>query len=327
MDILRNNYFRIIDGSNIPEIDPPNRKIGNFYEETIIQAKYIYENKTKDLYLFLSGGLDSEYMVNVFHKLNYKFTPVIARYHGVDDNGNELIYNDHDNTYAFKICNDLNLTPLVIDFNLKDYIESGEILTVGQTCDCWCPVRLTLLKICKIISDKYNGCVLLANELYPIVSDITYDDPHWKYDISRVSKTWYFLKVTQVFGMIRYFQNNQIEGSPAFLGYSSEIILSFLLDPEIIKLANNEYPGRVTIHKSKGKIFNNYSGFNLRKYSPEATNLPDDRIKLGGFELFNTSKLNKHPNMIKLYDNYHNDHHKKWFETYDKFVKFMSVNQ
>lgn len=329
LELLKDNFYRFDKNTDLFEIDPPNRKVGNFHEEILKQAEYIYKNKTKDLYLFLSGGLDSEYMVHVFHSLNYKFTPVIARYHGTDDNDNPIIYNDHDNKYAFDICEKLGLTPLIIDLDFKAFIESGEMLEIAKSCGCWCPYRTPILKVCKIVSDTYDGCIFLANELYFLTPDLTYDSPDWKYNVDNIGKIWYHMIYAKLFAMIDFFKTNNIEGSPVFLGYSAETFLAFLLDPDIVKLANNGYPYHAMFHVNKGNIFNMYSNFNLEvyNYNTNTGTTKPNRIKLGGFEIFNNTKLAKHPSILEIHDRCRNKSYGSLKIDYFTLVKKLTVNQ
>lgn len=56
----------------------------------------------KNLYLSLSGGLDSEYLLRLFHRNRINIIPVIVVH---ESNSEEL-------SYAFRVCDELNITPI-----------------------------------------------------------------------------------------------------------------------------------------------------------------------------------------------------------------------
>jgi len=89
IELVKDNYMT--SSGNGPSwkvnIQPPNKKIKSYFEETLEVAEYIYANKTGKLHLLYSGGLDSEYVFNVFLKLGFDFTPVIIKLSN---------YNQHD---------------------------------------------------------------------------------------------------------------------------------------------------------------------------------------------------------------------------------------
>jgi hypothetical protein len=84
----------------------------NFQDAADYTAKRIYE-KHKNIYVALSGGADSDFVVRVFHRNNIPFTPVIIRTSG---NFKELIW-------AYRICDKLNIDPVIIDLDDKEYLN------------------------------------------------------------------------------------------------------------------------------------------------------------------------------------------------------------
>lgn len=66
----------------------------------------------KNLYLALSGGLDSEFILRTFHKNNIEITPIIVAF------GNEEEY-----IHAFRVCNELNITPIILTSNEEQFLH------------------------------------------------------------------------------------------------------------------------------------------------------------------------------------------------------------
>ena len=65
-----------------------------------------------NLYLALSGGLDSEYTLRLFHKLGIPIIPVIGSY-----------CNNEETYYAHTVCKELNIEPVVININKEQFID------------------------------------------------------------------------------------------------------------------------------------------------------------------------------------------------------------
>ena len=75
-------------------------------------AVEIYQ-KYKNLYLAFSGGMDSDYILRLFHRLNIPITPIIVCY------GNEK-----ENEYAYKTCKELKIDPVVIKPTTEEFIKT-----------------------------------------------------------------------------------------------------------------------------------------------------------------------------------------------------------
>jgi hypothetical protein len=89
----------------------PFKKI-DFYTACDNAAIEIYE-KYKNLYLGLSGGLDSEYVLRVFHRLKIPIIPIIVSF-----------CNEKENDYAYKVCRELNITPVTVKPSNKEFIKT-----------------------------------------------------------------------------------------------------------------------------------------------------------------------------------------------------------
>jgi hypothetical protein len=70
-------------------------------------------NMKKPIYIGLSGGIDSEYVLRRFVTLGYRITPLI-----VCTTGNRF-----ETPMAFNICDELNLVPVVIEKTETEYLS------------------------------------------------------------------------------------------------------------------------------------------------------------------------------------------------------------
>ena len=115
------NYYRTYEDP-WPEIDfdvqltPKNKsKIIDFKTAGINVAKDIgssYDN----IYLALSGGIDSEFAAECFLKAGVPFTPIIANIKG----SNEI-----DSWFAYRWCKEKNIQPLTMDITVRQVKEAN----------------------------------------------------------------------------------------------------------------------------------------------------------------------------------------------------------
>lgn len=117
-----------------------------FFDACDFVAKDISE-KYDNLYVALSGGMDSEYVVRCFHRNKLSFTPIIVKCKGSEIETN----------YAERICEELNLTPKILYASDKDILEIYDnICQTGIIGD---------LSILRTIASKYvhdNGGTIIT---------------------------------------------------------------------------------------------------------------------------------------------------------------------
>lgn len=281
MKFIKDDYFRTYGSGDSwrVEIDLPARQPRTYFEESIEVAEFTYESKTGHLYLMYSGGLDSQYLYCLFLRLGFDFTPVIIELIGPDG----MVYNHHDIKYAIEYCEATNKKPLIYKLDFDNFVESGKIVEIAEFAEC----RGYTLPATMFVSGQLDGFVVSASF-----------EPHL------VFRHGWFLEETQfIHSVIRYFRKKDIKGCPFFLSYSSEMFFSFLLDPTIRRLANNELVGKLSSTSSKSHVYNNGSNFNLPVYDF----VSKTRVKFTGYEIINESLISLHPNM-KIFEEYK----KKW---------------
>ena len=77
------------------------------------EAAVKISKKYKNLYVGLSGGIDSEYVLVCFHKLNIPIIPLVILCNG----------NQEESKYALKICEKLNLKPVIIECSDEEILN------------------------------------------------------------------------------------------------------------------------------------------------------------------------------------------------------------
>lgn len=276
MNLLYNNYMRSSGHGDTwcVEIDPPSRPVKSYYEETVIAAEMIWSMKEGPLYLCYSGGLDSEFVLAVLKKLGMQVNVVIMK----------TAYNHPETQYAFKYCSANNIDPIIIDLDYDKFVSSDEYLEIAESMQCaaWqIPANMWLAK-------QLDGTVLTGN-----------DPPHMKLNLK--DNKWYLDEEEIIHSQFNFWRQNKIKGTPFFLSYTPELMLSFLLDPTMQQLANNNISGKLGTNSTKVHVFNNGSGFTL-----------ENRIKKCGYELVEESSIFHHPNIqtVRSWEN-------KWKGTSD----------
>lgn len=260
----KNNFYRTSGTGDTfqLEVDPVTRDVGSYGDELILNAKEIYDKKSGKLYCMYSGGIDSELVMEVFLSLGMDITPVIIN---LTPN-----YNDHDMKWAYEYCNKKNLKPLIINVDLKKFIQSGEILDVAKKSRTGFYQYLSTMKVALSL----DGEILLGQ-----------DEPY----ISPINDIWYFLEKESWCGWANLYNEKHIRGTSCFLSWSSETLLSFMLDPIIQDLGNNRWPGKKGTFTSRKFVYG-------RKF-PMPT-----REKYTGWELIEKTELIEHENILQVKD-------------------------
>jgi len=267
MQFLKNNYLRTVGNGptfNV-EIDLPSNKTANYHQVSKQVAEQVYENKQGKLYLMYSGGVDSEYALNVFLSLGIDITPVIIK---LTPN-----YNIHDIQYALDFCQNKNLKPLIIDIDFDNFIKSGKCIEIALASKC---AAFQLTPTFHGVS-QLDGTVVMGS----------HGPPHMK---KLDSGEWVVDELEIFYSVLTHFKVNKIHGCPFFLAHTPEQYLSFLLHPIMQDLANNKIPGKLGNHSTKGLVFNQISGFELQR-----------RPKYTGYETIESAEIFKHEN-IKWFD-------------------------
>jgi hypothetical protein len=119
-------------------------------EECIDYAVEKMVEKSENLYLALSGGLDSEFAANCLFDRGVKFTPVIMDIHT----------NRIENWYAYRWCHEKKVKPHVVTMTEKEVTKFFPKIAEERNIPFYCSIPIILSKI---VSQK-NGNLILGGE-------------------------------------------------------------------------------------------------------------------------------------------------------------------
>jgi hypothetical protein len=303
MELTKNNYLYGTGHGDTwhVNIDPPSKKVKTYFEETLDAVEYVYANKTGKFQVLYSGGLDSQYVCEVLLHLKMPFDPIIIEL--IDNDGNVL--NQHDIVYAYEFCKSKNIEPVIYKLNFYDFVDSGRNVEIAESATCCSHALPATMHV----ASQLDGFTLLGN-----------DPPYMRYE--KDIDLWVLEELEYIHSLQRYYKKYNVNGCPFLLSYTPEMMLSFLLDPSIVKLGTGQLPGKTGSNSTKSHVFNNGSNFNMPIYDF----VTQKRIKLTGYEQIYHSDIMNHPNM-KIFDEFKKKWNGEYLEPYTDAVKRLSINQ
>lgn len=266
IEISKNNYIRAEGGGLDFNIitNPFPSSYDNYHKESLRAAEEIYDKKQGKLNLMYSGGVDSEYMLNVFLELGMEFTPIVIRL------SND--YNQHDLINAFAFCQSKNITPKIIDVDFDHFVNSGRLYDVAVS-----------MKNC-----KFQRCVV-ADTILSLDGTVLCGEGEAYIRQMPRSKDWAVTIFEHDYAWVNHYKNHGIIGTPHFHRYTPEMMIAFLTDQRMKDLADNLVPGKEGSESSKWIIYNRHSGYNLK-----------ERNKYHGYEVVMRSDIFLHDSIQEL---------------------------
>lgn len=172
-----------------------------------------------NIYLLLSGGLDSEVAARAFLDAEVPFTAVVVKY---KTHANEKPMNFHESKFADWFCEkySVNKLDLILDptkFFASD--EVREIADIAQTrsgqlaCSMWAARQLG------------NGYIVLGQ-----------GEPY----LYRQFGKWWFREKELIVSWHKFWMFAGIKGTAGFHQYTPDQMLAYLTDPLIVELVNSQ---------------------------------------------------------------------------------------
>jgi hypothetical protein len=199
--------------------------VKSYKEELLANTSLIRDSFSEPFDLLFSGGGDSEVVLRCNLELGIPINVFIFRY--------ENNYNLPDVTHALRICNELNVTPTIIDFNLHKFFEN-DAYDIWKKSYANAPGRLPHLKMLDYLDN------------IPIMGD---GDPVYVYD------TQWLYQLNEIDHSTTCYANTIGRTMIAdWYEYSPEVLISYLQTPLMQQLVNgvynNYYNNKYCVYKS-----------------------------------------------------------------------------
>ena len=302
MNFTHNNHLRYTVGGKefghrensyeqykitIGSIDQEYYKTSNYSHELLRTADLIYQDYGKDFALFLSGGTDSEIVARNFLDIGIRPSCYTIKF---KDN-----YNASDVNEAVDLAKELDLPLHIIDFDIKEFMYSGEASDFGKKLQC---TQITYLMVYHSIL-KLGMPAIMGGEA--MLKKNIFTDP----------STWYYcFRENEDASAMRFSNLYNIPLVNEYFSYTPELLLYFLEDKDIKSLVSNKYNYKLSSVSSKNNIlkkllpdirlrkkthgFEKLLGFNFESYR-QLTNEQILRLEssLDGIEYHNIIKMLK----------------------------------
>lgn len=284
IELSKNNHM-VVGYNNIPwtcrkslydrfyiKYNQPAEKIYTFREASIISAKEISETadkKNKKPLILYSGGIDSEFIIASFITAGVDFSVAHVRY--------LPNYNDHETEYVHKFCKKYNL-------DLKEFeVDTIRFLTDQNNFHSAVLDNSRLIELNLITAMTSE----IKNNFFPISDHPGVMLFRGNKNLNEPSE-WVWKDYEHLCSYYFHCMRNEIDSSPSFFHWSPEIILSFLLDPLIVRLVSNQIDGKVTIRTTAFPLYQStFSEFNF-----------EERPKFRGFEYISKHLINELNNSL-----------------------------
>jgi len=200
----------------------------SYREELRKTADLVLKDLGKDLIVFFSGGTDSDIVIRNFLEIGHK--PRVAVI--------DFEYNKEDVKDALTILKDLDIKPIYIKFDLKDYYYSGAAAEFGQEIQCY---QIAYLNVFNQVKEMSCPSVMGGEML-----------------MRKYTGKWaYTLREVEDCGAMRFSMKYNIPLVNEWFSYTPELMLYYIEDPEIQNLIRNKNH-KLSTATSKNNILHKY---------------------------------------------------------------------
>lgn len=190
---------------------PVRRKLLDLKTETLNAARELAERyHGEQLYVYYSGGLDSEAVVWAFQQLNVPFKVVVLH----DTKG----VNWEELRYARRFIDQNSLDYKIESYDFEDWSRSTTALKLMDQFQCG---AASVLPIFKSILENRDKVLIMGGI------------PEFEYD-----RAWYLVEYEIFYSEYKLRMHYGIEGTPHFFFWSTELFNSWVLDPIWLRYKN-----------------------------------------------------------------------------------------
>lgn len=230
-------------------VDPAQYKNSSYEEELRRTADSVHKEFGDDLVVFLSGGTDSEIVINNFLSIGIKPRCATIKF--------AKGYNEDDVNEAQRLAAEMALDLEIIDFDVEDFFKSGLATEFGQQLQC---TQITYIMVYYNIL-KMGAPAVMGGEAL-LTRSVSANDIYW----------YYTFRENEDASAMRFTNKYNLPLVNEWFSYTPELLLYYLEDPEIQALVSTRFNYKLTSVSSKNKI--------LKRLCPYVT----EKKKTHGFE-------------------------------------------
>lgn len=248
IELTRNNHLQYYynNDTNIHwrthQYDISHMKLGGYFEnksfiDSLTETANTFASRHKNEFsIFLSGGLDSEVACRIFSNAKLDYDPVIIKF--------SKDKNIFDVSRALSLCNELKITPTVIDFDPIKFFVNNEWKRIAVEYQAYTFYQQMLL----YIAEQLETPMITIDEI----------------EISKQNNIWTFSKKEDQDGCWhKFIEKTGIPAYNNFYTYDPSTIVAFLNNETVTKLINNEIFGKLSWSSSKHQIYTELTGWNM----------------------------------------------------------------
>lgn len=215
------------------------RPVKSWKTECLTAAQEIYSSYPQPINVLFSGGMDSEVVVRSFVEASLDVKVHIIEF--------EDQLNFHDIQFAQKVCSELGIKPNIIPLNIRDFWKK-DVWSYAEEISSPSPMLATIFWA----TDQIEGTIVIGGG----------DGYFRRNEGSNVFYEW----ETEVFySLYRWFVKRNRDGVPAFFQFSSELMLSFMMDPVVLNFVRDGKSRKLlSTRKIKHEIYSQHFDLDFR---------------------------------------------------------------
>ena len=249
-DIPFSNKSNVTKDEFFCEYSRCEREPGNFKEECIQTALNVYKQASgirREVYIFLSGGLDSEVVVKAFLDAGVEFKTISFRF---KDN-----LSSHEEIYIDKFVRQHNISHSYYEID-PAWLNSDEAEFYCEQSICIRSEMLPHMKLMKHVWDNLNGFPVLGNGDLYVSKEI---NKEWLFKDRSVSKyEWLYIEYEYIVAWFRFAIENKILGAIGFFQQNPYIVLSMIREPSIQQCFNDQLKYKLSCRSTKPVVYKKY---------------------------------------------------------------------
>jgi len=226
------------------------REPGTFKEECARTAAAAFDQAHelgREVYIFLSGGLDSEVVVKAFLDASVAFKTISFRF--------KDRLSSHEELYIDKFVQEHNLLHEYYEID-PQWLKSAEADLYCKQSNCVRAEMLPHMKLMKHVWDNLNGFPVFGNGDLYVSKEI---NKEWLLkDRSLPKYEWLYIEYEYIVAWFRFAIEHKILGSIGFFQQNPYIVLSMIRESKMQECFNDQLIYKLSCRSTKPTVYKKY---------------------------------------------------------------------